>query len=156
MQVLDILLIHTAADSAVGLILLSSTQGNAARITNDTLTHSGPEHGWAIQYACRGLNLFIMPARLCDCRRLRNSQMTGLVQYLGWPMWYALVIEKHTSTVLSTFRCSALSDALDCVQVTCMFYLIDAATKDVVEGGNLHQQRPPWLGGYCITAHIIC
>jgi hypothetical protein len=27
-----------------------------------------------------------------------------------------------------------------------MFYLIDAATKDVVEGGKVDQQRPPWLG----------
>lgn len=28
-----------------------------------------------------------------------------------------------------------------------MFYLIDAATKDVVEGGKVDHQRPPWLGG---------
>lgn len=37
------------------------------------------------------------------------------------------------------------------IQVTCMFYLIDAATKDVVEGGEVDQQRPPWLGNknYC-------
>ncbi len=27
-----------------------------------------------------------------------------------------------------------------------MFYLIDAATKDVVEGGKVDHQRPPWLG----------
>ena len=33
------------------------------------------------------------------------------------------------------------------VQVTCMFYLIDATTKDVVEGGrDVAEQRPPWLG----------
>ena len=32
------------------------------------------------------------------------------------------------------------------VQVTCLFYLIDAATNDVVEGGKVDQQRPPWLG----------
>ena len=28
-----------------------------------------------------------------------------------------------------------------------MFYLIDAATNDVVEGGKVDHQRPPWLGG---------
>lgn len=28
-----------------------------------------------------------------------------------------------------------------------MFYLIDATTKDVVEGGrDVAEQRPPWLG----------
>lgn len=33
------------------------------------------------------------------------------------------------------------------MQVTCMFYLIEATTKDVVEGGKLvAEQRPPWLG----------
>ena len=33
------------------------------------------------------------------------------------------------------------------MQVTCMFYLIDATTKDVVEGGSaVAEQRPPWLG----------
>ncbi len=31
-------------------------------------------------------------------------------------------------------------------QVTSLFYLIDAATNDVVEGGKVDQQRPPWLG----------
>ena len=33
------------------------------------------------------------------------------------------------------------------MQVTSLFYLIDAATNDVVEGGKVDQQRPPWLGG---------
>ncbi|CAK0781667.1 hypothetical protein CVIRNUC_005440 [Coccomyxa viridis] len=37
--------------------------------------------------------------------------------------------------------------------VTCMFYLIDATTKDVVEGGSaVAEQRPPWLG---VSVHVI-
>ncbi|CAL8468421.1 g7961 [Coccomyxa elongata] len=36
--------------------------------------------------------------------------------------------------------------------VTCMFYLIDAATSDVVEGGKVDHQRPPWLG---VSVHFI-
>ena len=39
------------------------------------------------------------------------------------------------------------------MQVTCMFYLIEATTKDVVEGGKLvAEQRPPWLG---IPSHPV-
>ena len=37
------------------------------------------------------------------------------------------------------------------MQVTCMFYLIDATTKDVVEGGSaVAEQRPPWLGTHMV------
>jgi hypothetical protein len=32
-----------------------------------------------------------------------------------------------------------------------MFYLIEAATNDVVEGGKLNEQRPPWLGDSHVT-----
>lgn len=38
-------------------------------------------------------------------------------------------------------------------QVTSLFYLIDAATNDVVEGGKVDQQRPPWLGG--LPMHLM-
>ena len=37
------------------------------------------------------------------------------------------------------------------MQVTCLFYLIDATTKDVVEGGKaVAEQRPPWLGRHAL------
>ena len=36
-----------------------------------------------------------------------------------------------------------------------MFYLIDATTKDVVEGGQeIAQQRPPWLGMHASQAFL--
>ena len=65
----------------------------------------------------------------------------------------ALPLSPNTCQADQSKAARALSQRLSrneplTTQVTCMFYLIDATTKDVVEGGKaMAEQRPPWLGG---------
>ncbi len=87
--------------------------------------------------------------------------MTFPVLSFAWPMWCVLLLpacrQQATAELLGhPHKLKRLvAEKAFSMQVTCMFYLIEATTKDVVEGGKLvAEQRPPWLGIHFQPLHL--
>lgn len=135
-QVPHLLFLHPAAAAIVGIIHIIPAEGTGADGGAYTAAPCCCDASYPTESppACR----------VSDWQAQHKLQMIWLVPPLGLQMW--CVAPNLAITAWRTCSNTIICELCWLAQVTCLFYLIDAATNDVVEGGKVDQQRPPWLG----------